>query len=174
MSLFLITGSAGSGKSEVYLELKLRGYIAFDTDDDGLARWQNKTTAFIHPKSSIKSHMRTPSFLKDHWWVIPTNEMDDIQKKAVNSCAFICGSVANEDKLRKYFDKVFALQVSDDMLRDRLLTRTTNDWGKQPHELELTISKNKRELEIHKKFGDIIIDGSFPVAEVVDKIVSKI
>ena len=30
------------------------------------------------------------------------------------------------------------------------------------------------ELEIHKKFGDIIIAGSFPVAEVVDKIVSKI
>lgn len=59
MPLIYITGVSGTGKSTVWAELKNRGIEAYDVDEDGLARWQNNKTRYIHPKSSVKAHQRT-------------------------------------------------------------------------------------------------------------------
>jgi len=170
--LFLVTGSAGTGKSEVCRALKQQGYEAYDTDDDGLARWQNNKTGYIHPKSSVKAEQRTEAFIWEHSWVVPRQYFEDIRNSSGRKPVFICGSLGNENKVRDLFHTVFALYVDDDTLMRRLATRVNNDWGKQPHELEQTLKFHREVYDKHRKLGDTIIDATRPVSEVVDEIVN--
>jgi dephospho-CoA kinase len=173
MALFLICGSAGTGKSQVCRVLKERGYEAYDTDDDGLARWQHDQTGYIHPKSSVKSHQRTAAFLAEHSWNVPREYVEELARKAANKPIFVCGSLGNEEALHDLFAKVFVLYVDDEVLKHRLATRTTNDWGKQPHELELTLKHHHEAHEIYEQRGDIVLDATRPLDEVVDDIVRR-
>ena len=81
MSLYFITGASGSGKSTLALELRNRGYQAYDTDEDGLARWQNNKTGYIYPKSTVKASHRTPEFLANHDWNVPREYVEAIAQK---------------------------------------------------------------------------------------------
>lgn len=170
MPLFLITGSAGTGKSEVCRVLKERGYEAYDTDDDGLARWQHNETGYIHPKSSVKAHQRTVAFIAAHTWSVPREYLTELRDQAGDKPIFICGSLGNENKVRDVFQQIFALYVDDDTLKYRLSTRTNNDWGKQPHELAQTLRHHHHVYEQYRRYGTVI-DATRPLLEVVDTIV---
>lgn len=171
MSLYLITGTAGTGKSQVCGELKRRGFEAYDTDDDGLARWQHVTTGYIHPKSSVKADMRTAGFIAEHTWTVPREHLMEYVEKAADHPIFICGSLGNEASVRDVFAGIFALFVDDEVLTHRLQTRTTNDWGKQPHELAQSLYHHHRVYDQYRKLDVTIIDASQPVALVTDEII---
>ena len=173
MALFLITGTAGTGKSQVCRVLKERGYEALDTDDDGLARWQHNQTGYIHPKSSVKPHQRTAEFLAEHSWNVPRQHVEELGRKATDKAIFLCGSLANEAELRDLFAIVFALYVDDKTLKHRLATRTTNDWGKQPQELQLTLEHHHRIYAEHEQRGDVIVDATRSLDEEVDFILDR-
>jgi dephospho-CoA kinase len=174
MALFLISGTAGTGKSQVCRALQEKGYEAYDTDDDGLARWQHNETRYIHPKSSVKPEMRTADFIASHSWNVPREHVQDLANKAADHPIFVCGSLGNESELRDLFGAVFALYVDDDTLTHRLATRTTNDWGKQPHELEQTLLHHHEIYDMHRKLGDFVIDASQPPEKVVEEILVNV
>jgi hypothetical protein len=113
MALILLTGTAGTGKTLVCDALKERGFEAYDVDVDGLARWQNVHTGYVHPKSSVKPGQRTPKFLKEHLWVVPYRLLEEISQKCKDKPVFISGSLGNEDELRGLFSRVIALYVDD-------------------------------------------------------------
>jgi dephospho-CoA kinase len=174
MSLFFITGVAGSGKSEVTLGLRARGYEAYDTDDDALARWQHTKTGYIHPKSSVKSEQRTEKFIRNHRWNVPRELLENIASRAKDKPVFICGVANNIDDIRDLFSMVFALVVDEDTLRFRLANRSNNDWGKQPHELAQTLALQGAAEETYKKLGYRILDANQPIDKIIDSIVSNI
>lgn len=174
MPLFFITGASGSGKSELTLGLRARGYEAFDTDDDALARWQHTDTGYIHPKSSVKSHQRTEQFLQEHSWNIPREFVEDIALKAKDKPVFICGVAHNIDQLKDLFSTIFALVIDEQTLRHRLATRTNNDWGKQPHELEQSLAAQREAMETYRRLGYVTIDASQPKEAVIDSILQQV
>lgn len=174
MSLFFVTGISGSGKSETCKELKRRGYEAYDTDDDGLARWQNIITGYVHPKSSIKKQDRTEAFLKVHSWVVPRSHVKTLAKSAFNKPVFLCGAASNEDDIRDLFKVVFELTVDDKTLIHRLQTRTNNDWGKQPHELEKTLERQHNADKLYRRANPILLDATQPIDVVVDQLIEKV
>jgi dephospho-CoA kinase len=173
MSLFLIGSTAGTGKSTVCRLLKDRGYEADDTDDDGLARRQHTKTGYIHPKSSVKADQRTPEFLAQHIWSVPRQTIQEMTAKSKGRQVFLCGSLGNEDEVYDLFTRVFALYVDDKTLTHRLQTRTTNDWKKQPHELAQTLEHHHRVYDTHRSRGDIIVDATTPLEEVVEAILKQ-
>ena len=173
MSLFLITGNSGTGKSRVAKELKSRGYETYDIDDDGLAKWHNNITGYVHPKSSVKKEARTKSFLNVHSWRVPLKEIENLVERSNDKVIFLCGVIGDEKKLRSLFKDVFALVINDETLKHRLLTRTSNDWGKQPHELKLVLQWQHDSLESYRELGYTIIDASQPIKIVVDNILEK-
>jgi adenylate kinase family enzyme len=173
MSLFFITGIAGSGKSTVQHELKSRGYEAYDTDDDGFAKWHNNQTDYIYPKSSVKKEDRTEEFLKIHSWKVPRAEVEELVSRAINKTIFLCGVASNEDELRDLFNAVFELIIDDETLIHRLTTRTNNDWGKQPQELKKTLESQHNADKLYRKHNPILIDATQPVDIVVDNIIEK-
>jgi len=163
MSLFLITGTAGVGKSAVCEQLKTNGYQAFDTDTDGLAKWQNIETSVIHPKSSVKEADRTPEFLNIHRWNVPRAEVEELRNNAVGNVIYLCGNMSNESELYDLFDDVVALYVDDETLKHRLATRTTGGWGKRPHELEHTLARHRTHYDAYRASGTTIIDATQPL-----------
>jgi broad-specificity NMP kinase len=173
MPLFLITGIAGSGKSEVCKELKERGYKAYDTDDDGLAKWHNNITGYVHPKSSVKKEDRTKAFLKIHSWKVPQLEVENLLKHSVGKPVFLCGVTGDEQKIRHMFNKVFALIIDDETLEHRLQIRTSNNWGKQPHELKQVMKWQHDSLDSYRELGYILIDANQPLNIVVDNILEQ-
>lgn len=174
MSLYFVTGVSASGKSSITHELRRRGHIAFDTDDDGLARWQNTETGYIHPKSSIKAADRTNEFINAHLWNVPRESIEKIKNEHSKETIFICGVANNMEQIGDLFSGVFALVIDQKTLRHRLETRTNNDWGKQPHELKQTLEHHKTALVDFQKHSYKIIDATQPISKVVDDILTNI
>ena len=171
MPLYYITGIAGSGKSTVLSELRDRGFEAYDVDERGpvTAKWHNDTTGFIHPKSSVKKEDRTPEFLAAHSWRVPRQEVIELAQHAATKTIFLGGSIANETEL-DLFSAVFALVIDDNTLKHRLTTRTNNDWGQNPHELELTLAQNHTLFETYRQFKYIVINADHPIYTIVAEI----
>lgn len=174
MSLYFVTGVSATGKSTVTHELRGRGYIAYDTDDDALARWQHNESGFIHPKSSVKAEQRTEEFLTTHSWNVPREYIEKIAVEAADTDAFVCGAANNIAQLRDLFSGVFALVIDEPTLRDRLAHRTNNDWGKQAHELQQTLDTFHASLDTYRALGYVMIDAAQPTPLVVDAILAQI
>jgi dephospho-CoA kinase len=172
MSLIFVTGISGSGKSAVWQELKARGYEAYDVDEDGMAKWHNNDTGYIHPKSSVKSHQRTPDFLAAHSWKVPRQEVEELAKQAKDKNIFLCGVVANEKEVWDLFGKVIALTVDEDTLKHRIQSRTNNDFGKSEHEFEQILGWQATVGEAYRKFGHVTLDATRPINQVVDDVVA--
>lgn len=172
MSLYLIGGNSGTGKTTVRDELRNRGYEAYDIDNDAMAKWQHIEDGHIHPKSSVKAHERTPEFLATHSWNVPRNEVEGFRNRATDSAIFICGNLGNLSDLQDLFDGIVALYVDDKTLEHRLLTRTTGDWGKRPNELADTLEKHHTLYNKYRTLGAEIIDTTQPVDQVVETVLT--
>jgi broad-specificity NMP kinase len=174
MSLFLITGSASTGKTTICEVLKKKGYTAYDVDVDGLAKWTNLKTGYVHPKSSIKKSDRTPEFLAAHRWHVPRNDIQRLLHESESKTTFLCGHLGNLDEVVDLFSGVFVLNIEDQTLRDRLCTRTGNDWGVQEHEIEQTLKNHHILNDKYKSMGAVIIDANQSPEQVTEDILSKI
>jgi len=174
--LHYIAGISGSGKSTALAELRRRGYEAYDVDEAGpaTAKWHHNTTGFVHPKSSVKQADRTPEFLASHSWKVPRQEVAALRERAGDTTVFLGGAIANEVELQDLFDSTFALVLDDATLTQRLTERTNNDWGKDSHELELTLAANHDLAERYKKFGYVVIDATLTPDAIVTEILGHV
>lgn len=170
MSLFWITGSAGTGKSTVCSALKEKGYIAYDVDNDGLARWTNLENGFVHPKSSVKKEHRTAEFIKTHGWFVPKSTIEAINKESDGKLGFICGALDNYEESKDLFNGIIALYVDEDTIKDRFSSRSSREWGTQAHEVKQTIDRHQTIYDTWKSMGAIIVNSSLPMDEEIDQI----
>jgi len=67
---------------------------------------------------------------------------------------------------------VVCLVVDNETLQDRLLTRTTNAFGKHPEELSAALGSNDGVEPTYRRLGATIIDGRRPPAEVASAILA--
>lgn len=171
MSLFLVTGSAGTGKSTLCSALKEKGYVAYDVDNDGLARWVNLSTGFIHPKSSVKPEDRTAEFIKTHGWFVPRPTIEEVHKEAGGKLGFVCGVLDNYDALKDLFSGIIALYVDDDTLKSRLSTRSPREWGTQEHELRQTLERHQIIYDKWRAMGATVVNASNRIEQVRDEVV---
>lgn len=175
MSLFYITGTPGSGKSAVCDELKRRGYVAFDTDNDGIAAFYNNETG-----EAIQRHVlaaeRTPAWRKQHTWKAKREAVEKLRGTDDEKPVFLCGVTANDaDELWDLFDKVFALIVTDEhALRERIVGRDQDDYGQNPHELATLLEWQQTAAEDYRKLGAVLVDASRPLPEVADEILTQL
>lgn len=170
MSLYLIAGNSGTGKTTVRDELRDKGYEAYDIDNDGLARWQHTEEGHIHPKSSVKASERTPDFLATHSWNVPKAEIEALRDQAKGKNIFLTGNMSNLKDVHDLFDGVIALYVDEETLTQRLLTRTTGDWGKRPNELADTLERHRGLYDELRKLGAIVIDSAQPIGTVTESV----
>ncbi|WP_219468041.1 AAA family ATPase [Nonomuraea rhizosphaerae] len=164
-----MTGVSGAGKSTVCGELRARGHVALDADNDGFSRWVGRTEGeiVVDPPDPVPE-----GWLDRYGWAIVRERVEALAEKSRSRIAFLCGSVENEEDVRDLFDLVVCLVIDEDTLRHRLATRTTNTFGRHPEELAAALKWNPRMRAIYESRGAMVIDASAPVNEVVDTVIA--
>jgi adenylate kinase family enzyme len=172
MSFILVTGISGAGKSTARKELIHRGYEVHGIDEDGIARWVNKLTGAVTGR--VDASARSPGFTQGNDWMVDPECVRQLAQSAQDRPVFLCGAVANEIEVWNLFNTVVLLSIDEATMRDRVAQRTTNDFGKNPHELELMLKWRRTIDDDYRRYGAVIIDAMRPVAEVVDEIVQEL
>jgi dephospho-CoA kinase len=148
-SNYLISGLPGTGKTTVCEELQLRNLHAIDADK-----------AF---------GLQTAG-----GWIWRDKELRRALDDTRTDVLFICGSASNRDEYIDRFAKVFILYVDDKTLKDRLTTRTNNNFGKDHLALARQLELNSGVRGYSTKRGRIIVDATQSVDKVVDDILGAI
>lgn len=112
----LVTGMSGTGKSTVLGELARKGYRVVDTDEED---WSEEVP--LADGSGFERLWR-----KDL--------MDALLAQVSDGPLFVSGCATNQSTFYDRFDAVVLLTTPTDVLLERLATRTTNPFGKDPAE----------------------------------------
>ncbi|HEX4223994.1 MAG TPA: AAA family ATPase [Pseudonocardiaceae bacterium] len=169
MPLVWVTGSSGVGKSTVCSLLKSRGEPAFDADWEGYNHWVDRESGEV----VIDPPYPSPAGWLDRFgWRISRTEVEALVARTGGKVAFLVGTVENEVDVWDLFDLVICLVADNETLRDRLLARTSNAFGKNPEELAAALGYNEAAEATYRRFGATIIDGRRPVAEVADAVIA--
>lgn len=116
MSVVLVTGNPGSGKTEVARELVRRGCAALDAD--AVAHWEAADgTAVRAPQEP------TGAWLRDHRWVWGRTVIREViaaQPPATH--LFLCGIATDVVDVLDFVDLAFVLLLDDATQRQRLDT----------------------------------------------------
>lgn len=167
MPAYLITGYPATGKSSVADELARRGYAAYNTDDiPGLSHHVHKDGT---PVDLSKGHIEDKSELE---WVWNKDKLTKLLHSADE--VFICAITSRQHEFYDQFDKIFVLTIDEATLKHRLLTRTTNDFGKHPNEMKMLVDGREGFEQQMLKVGAVPVDATQPLAKVVDDILGKL
>ena len=166
----LITGVAGIGKSTICDELNKLGYKAFSIEDiDDLFTVVNKKTG--KPFKNFDNN--NLELVKQSDWICDKKKLQRLMHQNSNGLVFYCGVASNINDLRPLFDKIFLLKVSQKILRVRLSTRTSHNYGRTS-EFQKWIFSWKTWWENHMKDkGAIVIDASRSLREVANDIIER-
>ncbi len=167
--LVWVTGTSGVGKSTFCALLNNRGELAVDADWEGYNHWVDRTSGqvVVDPPYPVPA-----GWLDRFAWRISRARVEALAARMRDKTAFLCGSVENEVDVRDLFDLVVCVVVDNETLRDRLLTRTTNTFGKHPEELAAALEHNDGVESTYRRLRATIIDGAKPSAEVADAILA--
>lgn len=171
MPLIYITGPSGAGKSTVRKELQKRGYEAHDTDEDGMSAWYNMETNEKVQRPAEQD--RSPDWYKHHAYRMSPERVKEIAERAKDKLIFLCGIPSNDLELAEYYDKVICLVIDEEVMKQRVASRDTNNFGKAADELELMLYWHGKMLERYERFGATMVDATKPLDEVVDMVVSE-
>lgn len=159
MKTYLIEGISGTGKTTVCEELKKRGYKAVEADEE--------IAHYADPKTGLPTEEKIPDN-----WIWNEEKFKKALQQEGDKPVFICGGAMNQEDFKHHFERVFTLHIDDETLKQRLLSRTNNDFGKKPDELALQLEWNKGAVKYSQERGTTLIDATRPINEVVDDILS--
>lgn len=170
MPLIYITGTPGVGKSTVLRELQARSYNAHGTDEHGYCQWVHRETGKIEV---LSDEADLHAWYKDHEWTLNPMAIAKLRHDATvpGKTIFLCGVAAGTEEVWDYFDTVIVLSADTETLRQRIVNRTDNNFGKAPNELKIILEWQDKHIDDYKEKGAIVIDAARPIKTVVDKVV---
>ena len=164
MALCWVTGVSGTGKSTIVRELQHAGELAWDGDD--FSSWRDRETG-----GAVASPARLPvGWVAQHAWVIDPAAVRRCRVEAAGRMGYLAGGSENEADVWDQFDAVVYLVASDDTLRQRLATRTDNDFGKRDEELAMVLGWNAVREQRYRGVGAVTVDATRPLPEVVQAV----
>ncbi|MFI9382538.1 AAA family ATPase [Kutzneria sp. NPDC052558] len=170
MPLVWVTGTSGTGKSTVCALLRERGEAAIDADWEGYNHWVDRVTG--HPVADPPDPVPA-GWLDRFGWRISRPAVQALAATAHDRTVYLFGAVENENEVWDLFDTVVCLVVDNDTLRHRLLTRTTNSFGKHPEELAAALGHNEHMAATYRRFGALIVDATQPLADVAQAVAMR-
>ena len=150
MASVLVTGMSGTGKSTALAELGRLGFRVVDTDSPVWSEWIPAAGEWLWREDRIAELLAT--------------EEDDV--------LYVSGCMSNQWKFYDRFEAVVLLSAPLEVILERVASRTTNDYGKGPGELDLirfhleTVEPLLRATCTHE------LDASRPLDDVVDALVA--
>jgi shikimate kinase len=140
----LITGMSGVGKSSLLSELARRGYRTVDTD-------------YGDYHESIDG---------ERLW--REERIDALLSGHHNGPLFVQGTTRNQVRFYQRFDHIVLLSAPADVLVERLTTRTTNPYGKDPADIAETLDYLETVEPLLREAATLEVVTTVPVARVAD------
>lgn len=148
MKRIFITGMSGVGKSTVVALLRGPDAICVDLDESDMMLY--------------RATDREP--------LIDTDRVRGLITQNPDKHIIITGCAVNQGELRDVMDHYILLTAVDEVMHTRILTRTNNDFGKDPETWQKILA-DKREVEpLLRKQADIVIDTDRDIEGVLDEI----
>src|SRR4051794_6656055 len=142
---------SATGKSTALAELARRGHATVDTDEGG---WIVDVPQADGSTEPLWDEARMTALLDEH----------------AGMALFVAGCVANQGDFYPRFHAVVLLSAPEDVMLERLATRTTNPFGKREAERQ-AILRDLRAIEPLLRAGATVeIDTRVPVADVADRL----
>jgi len=171
MPFIYITGAPGAGKSILQKELSSRGLEVYDIDDAKFGGAHNKVSG--ERVTIPPAQERAPEWYDDHEWRIDKAAINSLLDRAANKTIFICGVAPDDEDILTLFDKIYYLKLDENKLKQRIATRTDNDYGKNPNELS-HILERKRKLDArYANSNAVIVNATVPPSEIADRILAQ-
>jgi shikimate kinase len=149
---------SGTGKSTVIGALAARGYLAVDTDYDGLSELVGV------PDTELTG------LAPGQDWVWREDRIQALLSSDDADVLFLGGCAPNQGKFYPQFDHVILLTAPAPVIVERLTTRTTNPYGKDPDELARTLALRQTVEPLLRVTAGFEVDTSAPLDRVVDTV----
>lgn len=172
MAFIYITGAPGIGKTTIQKYLQSKGFKAHDLDDSRFGGPHSKASGervVIPP-----AEQRDDDWFDRHEWKIYRTAFEELKQESKDKDIIICGVAESDREVIDLFNKVVYLNVDDDELKERLLSRTGNDYGKNSSELTEILHRKKK---LDERYTDPFfsrVDASGSLESVVSHIIAKI
>ena len=145
----LITGMSGAGKSTLVRELRERGYVAYDADDDG----------FSEPRA-------------DGRWGWRAAQVAELLNRSRDQLLFFAG--CSEEQAELPFDYRVLLTVPEPVLVERLRTRTNKSYGQDERELS-QVRADLAEIEpLLRRSADLVLVTTESPARIADDLLRRV
>lgn len=152
MPRVLVTGMSGTGKSTLLRALAEHGYATVDTDEDGWCEWSAREAG----------------------WVWREERMRQLLARDRSELLVVSGCVSNQGRFYPQFDEIILLTAPTEVIVQRLAERTTNTYGKQPHELAEVLGYIDTVEPLLRRGATLEIDTSAPLAAVVAAVLARV
>jgi hypothetical protein len=144
----LVTGMSGTGKSTLTRELRARGYLAYDADDDH----------FSEPRADGRWGWRTEA----------------VAELLAQDHELLFFSGCSEEQRLLPFDYRVLLTAPRVTLTDRLQTRTENTYGRDAAELAQVLSDLDEIEPLLRRSADLVLSTTAPPATVAARLLYAI
>ncbi len=141
----LLTGMSGTGKSSVVRELRRRGFVAYDADDDG----------YSEPDA-------------DGVWRWRTGKVSELLAGSGDKRLFFAGCADEQTRFR--WDLKILLMAPERVIVERLASRSTNSYGRSVEERERVLADLRDVEPLLRRSADVVIETTQPLADVADSV----
>ncbi|MFB7719185.1 AAA family ATPase [Nocardia sp. NPDC056100] len=150
MKRVLITGMSGVGKSALLDELAARGYSTVDTDYGDYHR------------------------VVDGERLWREDRIDALLSRDDARVLFVQGTTRNQTVFYPRFDHIVLLSAPAEVLVERLMSRTSNSYGKDPGELAETLGFLETVEPLLRESATLEVVTTVPVGRVADLVLAHV
>lgn len=161
MKRVLITGMSGTGKSAVVAALAARGYKAVDADEPGFSEMVGVPDGELTGLGPGAD------------WVWREDRIAALLATEDADVLFVSGCSPNQGKFYEQFDHVVLLTAPAAVIAERLATRTTNDFGKDPDELSRALQLQQEIEPLLRRRAHIELDTTASLDDVIAAILRQ-
>lgn len=170
MSIYLINGPSGTGKTSIGNELQKRGYKVIDTDQEFGYYADLNTEAPV----KFPGELVTEAWYSQYGWIWDSKKVEKTLNEA-HGMFFLCGGALNESPFYPRFDKIFRLIVDPVTMKKRLRSRKGDEHTNNPKFIARMLDFRVTAEDDAHKMGWVVINTSHKtVSESVDEILSYV